>query len=102
MSGDRTGRLSVLGKRFGSPSRTRTYNKPVNRRAETTAEKRRKPLVFKHFMRFGPCLQARANTCGRVRKTAEIPHVERRCAEGVRKIPREGGMRLRKKRSRLR
>jgi integrase len=44
-----------------SPSRTRTYNKPVNRRAVSSAEKRRKPRFLSHFMHVLANLQVLAN-----------------------------------------
>jgi integrase len=48
----------VIASEGSSPTRTRTWNKPVNRRAPNTGRKARKPLVFRQFTQLQLALQA--------------------------------------------
>jgi hypothetical protein len=55
------GRLGSHNRPESSPSRTRTYNKPVNRRAGNPAEKCRKPRYFRSLHASDPgCKHVRA------------------------------------------
>jgi integrase len=56
-----------------SPSRTRTYNKPVNRRADYPTRKDQFPRQFQRFYAFPGRLQAQSCACENVRGNAVVP-----------------------------
>jgi site-specific recombinase XerC len=75
-----------------SPTRTRTWNKPVNRRVLGPAEKPQNPRVSPAFYAIPPGLQVVANRRIRMRGSAEFPQKEGgrgalrgSCAEELRK-----------------
>jgi hypothetical protein len=56
-----------------SPSRTRTYNKPVNRRADLPTEKYQKHRRFKGFTAFASRLQVQSYTSVKLRENTVLP-----------------------------
>ncbi len=74
--------LSARGKVESTiPDRIRTCSLRLRRRSGDSCRRAEKALVFLHFTHLLSYLQACANICGRVRKTAEFPQVRERCAE---------------------
>jgi integrase len=70
-----------------SPSRIRTYNKPVNRRAIFLPKKYQNSQTFLQFYPFFACLQAQLSACENWRKTAVLPGRAGSLPAGKRKAP---------------
>src|SRR5262245_48847650 len=71
-----------------SPSRTRTYNKPVNRGSDGQLSAATKPNDLCNSMHVSANLQALASTSERSQETTEIPQPNERAGRDARNTPR--------------
>jgi hypothetical protein len=83
LQGVEAGCQSVIPSERSSPSRIRTYNKPVNRSLTRTARWAQESLDFRENNAFRPGLQALSGACECSQKPAEIRRLGWLCRKGA-------------------